>query len=391
MSVELKSHQKEAVEKLGNGKILAGGVGTGKTLTALGYYVAKESPKDIYVFTTAKKRDSYDWESEAIKYGISTAREDSLHGEIKVDSWNNIAKYETVRDAFFIFDEQRLVGGGAWVKAFYKIARANRWIVLSATPGDVWVDYAPIFIANGFYRNITDFREQHVVYASFSKFPKIKHYIYEEVLQRNLDKILVDMPYERTTERIIHNRVVEHDRRRFERVLKERWNVYEDRPIKDVSELFKIMRMVVNSDESRVEEITRIFNEHKKLIIFYNFNYELDILRKLARVLWVDSAEWNGSRHEEIPSGDEWLYFVQYTAGAEGWNCIETDAMVFYSLNYSYRLFEQAQGRIDRLNTPFQKLHYYVLRSHSQIDLLIWKALKSKKNFNIRSLKLDVS
>ena len=381
-TITLRPHQREALDKMKNGCILRGGVGSGKTLTALAYYKKYESPKDIYVITTAKKRDSLDWNREAGLLGIGTSADASVAGVLTVDSWNNIGRYSDVRDAFYIFDEQRLVGSGAWVKSFIKIARANSWILLSATPGDSWMDYVPVFIANGYYKNRTEFIRRHVVYSRFSKFPKIERYVETGILEKRRRAVLVDMPYARHTIRHEITIPVPHDKELLQRAVKERWHVYEDRPIRDISELFIVMRKVVNSDYARLGSVMKLAEKHPKLIVFYNFNYELDILRTLGGTLNVPVAEWNGQKHQDIPEGDRWLYLVQYTAGAEGWNCIETNAIVFYSLNYSYKIFEQSKGRIDRMNTTYVDLFYYVFRSKSHIDAMIWRALKSKENFS---------
>lgn len=391
MAVTLDAGQKEAVANLDNGKILAGLVGSGKSITAMGYYMENEAPRDIYVMTTAKKRDSLEWEGEAVKYGIGTRSDATTAGTITVDSWNNIGKYEGVVDGFFIFDEQRLVGSGAWVKAFLKIAAANRWIMLSATPGDSYLDFVPVFIANGFYDNRTRFIERHVVYQPFSKFPKVKKFLDTGHLDELRQSLIVELPYEKRTVRHLSYITTDHDTEAFKRVAKDRWNIYEDRPIIDVAELFRVMRRLVNGDPDRLRKIHDLFHiqGHKKLIIFYNFNYELEALRTLRESLWVPLAEWNGQKHEPIPEGDEWIYLVQYTAGAEGWNCISTDAMIFYSLNYSFKLFEQAQGRIDRRNTPYENLHYYVFKSNSMIDLAILRALGLKKGFNEKTFAKD--
>lgn len=403
MSVELDPHQIKAVRDLGNGKILKGGVGSGKTRTALAYYYLRvgqgtlringgghqgplKYPKDIYVITTAKKRESLDWEGEAYSFLISSDRASSISGvKLTVDSWNNIHKYREVKDAFFIFDEQRLVGSGAWVKAFIHIAKSNEWIMLSATPGDNWMDYAPVFVANGYYRNRTEFIRRHVVYNNFSKFPKIDHYVERGRLERLRRELLVEMPLLRHTIRHVKNILVKYSKELFERVSKERWHIYEDRPIKDVGELFIVMRKVVNTDPDRLAAIMQLMEKHPKLIIFYSFNYELEILRTLSGNLGIVSAEWNGHKHQEVPTGESWIYLVQYTAGAEGWNCTETDAIAFYSLQYSYKIFEQAKGRIDRMNTKFKDLYYYVLKSDSPIDKAIWRALSLKQNFNEKS------
>jgi hypothetical protein len=380
MVVDLYPHQRKAVDQLSTGKILWGGVGTGKSLTAATYYMEQEAPKDVYVITTAKKRDSLDWESEFVKYGVYKTKDATVAGVLRVDSWNNISKYKNVRGAFFIFDEQRLVGSGEWAKAFIFIAKHNNWILLSATPGDTWLDYIPVFIANGFYTNRTQFKREHVVYNTYSKFPKVDHYVSVGKLVRLRDSILVHMPYERHTTRISVEVPVDFDAELYDKVIKDRWNVYQDRPVQSVAELFYTMRKVVNSDPSRLEAIRELHKKHPRLIVFYNFDYELKILRNLGGDAQI--AEWNGHKHEAIPDTERWLYLVQYVAGAEGWNCTTTDAMVFYSLTYSYKNWHQAHGRTDRLNTPFTELHYYTLLSKSVIDRVVMRALRGKKSFN---------
>ena len=380
--LELMPHQTEALDSLGNGRILYGGVGSGKSATAIAYYMRHENPKDVYVITTAKKRDSLEWLGEASHWGIGCSRDSTVGGLLTIDSWNNIGRYENVRDSFFIFDEQRLVGHGAWVKSFLRIARDNRWILLSATPGDTWLDYAPVFIANGWYKNITEFKRRHVLYAPYIKYPKIVGYIGEGRLERLRNEVLVEMPYVKDTERMVNWLGVEYNKELVKKLQNERWNYDKERPIKDVAELWRLTRMVVNSDPSRLETIQVLTKFHPRLIVFYNFDYELEILRELKDDFEV--REWNGHKHEDIPVGDSWIYLVQYAAGSEGWNCTSTDAMCFYSLTYSYKNFIQAQGRIDRLNTPYKILYYYVLFSAAYTDRTNRKYLYEKKNFNER-------
>lgn len=376
--LQLRPHQEEAVEQLSNGKVLVGGVGSGKSRVAVAYYLNNEAPKDIYVITTAKKRDSHDWDGEFA--AVAVGRDLSVEGKLTVDSWNNISKYRDVEDAFFIFDEQRLVGSGSWTTAFISIVRRNHWILLSATPGDTWLDYITVFVANGFYRNRTEFKRDHVIYNRYSKYPKVEGYLGVSKLVRLRNRILVEMPFERHTTRNRKDVKVSFDKDLFKRVWKDRWHVYENRPIRDVAELFLVMRKVVNSHESRLDHVKTLLSSHPRLIVFYNFNYELEILRTLGSCTNV--GEWNGHRHDPIPDGDSWIYLVQYTAGSEGWNCIETNCTVFYSLTYSYKQFEQAHGRIDRLNTPYTQLYYYYFLSDSFIDRAVSAKLVQKKSFN---------
>jgi hypothetical protein len=490
--VELHPHQEKAVGEMHNGCILAGGTGSGKSITACAYYMKQEADADVYVITTAKKRDSLDWEEEFSHFGVGYALDGTLAGRLTVDSWQNIGKYRDVVGAFFIFDEQRLVGSGEWSNVFLKIAKKNRWILLSATPGDNWLDYIPVFVANGFYKNRTEFKREHVIYNNYSRFPKVERYVGVSRLVKQRNDLLVEMPYLKHTTRLTVEIPVQHDKQLFEKVVKDRWHVYEHRPLRDVSELFSVMRKVVNSAPSRLEACTELLQKHSKVIVFYNFDYELELLRNLkfpsnslenqrysteksvskcdsssltthpsagmdsstnpkdgllqtskspnstkensscpihslvgttssmpdttptrsnntlpvSRVKPVSRrsglgsaaggssssklrcgctfqiAEWNGHKHEPIPNTDRWLYLVQYAAGSEGWNCVETDTTLFYSLNYSYKMWHQAHGRTDRLNTLYTVLNYYVLMSNSLIDKAIKKALDAKRSFN---------
>ena len=399
MGIELRPYQLEAVKRMRNGCILCGGVGSGKSRTALAYYfienggdinpkkyIPMKNPKDLYIITTARKRDTLEWEGEFSPFLISTNEEVNYYdNKVVIDSWNNIKKYVDVTDAFFIFDEQRVVGSGAWVKSFLKITKHNNWILLSATPGDSWQDYIPVFVANGFYKNRTEFIREHVVYSRFTKYPKIDRYLNTGRLIRLRNRILVDMDFKRQT--IPHHEDVycSYDILTYKSIGKDRWNPYKNEPIVNASELCYTWRKLVNSDESRQTALLDICADHPRVIVFYNFDYELDILKSLVYINdgdAMDIAEWNGHKHQEIPKTDKWVYLVQYTAGCEGWNCIRTDTIVFYSQNYSYKVLEQARGRIDRMNTPYINLYYYHLKSRSSIDIAISRALKNKKNFN---------
>ena len=395
MGVSLYDYQLKAIEQMRNGCILCGGVGSGKSRTALGYYfkenggglgenyIPMKKPQNLYIITTARKRDTLEWEGDMCPFLLSSNPDMNIYSnEVIVDSWNNIGKYKNVKNAFFIFDEQRLVGNGAWVKSFLTISKFNKWILLSATPGDSWSDYIPVFIANGFYKNRTEFTRDHIVYSRFTKYPKVDKYINTGRLIRLRNRILVDMDFERKT--ISHHEDVncEYDIYAYKSMIKNRWNPWTNEPIANAAELCYSLRKVVNSDDSRQASLLELLEEHPRAIIFYNFDYELEILKDIYYGEDVQIAEWNGHKHQEIPRGNRWVYLVQYTSGCEGWNCITTDTIIFYSQNYSYKVLKQAEGRINRLNSPYRDLYYYHLKSKSGIDLAISKSLKQKKKFN---------
>ena len=406
--INLRDYQIEAIEKLHNGSILCGSVGSGKSRTALAYYFTKvclgdpginkdnvfkkpKEPKDLYIITTAKKRESKEWEDECVPFCLNKDNKLSVCGiRVVIDSWNNIKKYKDVCGAFFIFDEQRVVGRGAWVKAFLNITRKNKWILLSATPGDQWSDYIPVFVANGFFKNRSEFLREHVVFSRFAKYPKIEKYIGEGRLLKFRRMTLVTMKDERITNRHYIKVDCDFNKDIYKKVFVDRWDVYEKCPIEETGKLFYTIRKVVNSDPSRISECTKIMTSVDKVIIFYNFDYELMLLRDLCEGLKIEYAEWNGKVHEELPKTKRWAYLVQYAAGCEGWNCTSTNTIIFYSQSYSYRMTEQAAGRIDRMNTKFVDLYYYMLRSKAPIDLAIARALSRKKNFNEKSFLGDL-
>ena len=366
-----------------NGCILCGSVGSGKSRTALQYYYQNyvdcesDGKRDLYIITTAKKRDTLEWYDEIEPFDIDPEN-------VYVDSWQNIKKYTNVVGAFFIFDEQRVVGYGAWTKAFLRIVKLNKWVMLSATPGDTWMDYIPVFIANGFYKNKTEFVRRHVIYNRHTQFPKVDRYLESGRLIKLRKQILVNIEYVKKT--IPHHFPVicDYDKEKYCIAMKDRWDMFKDEPLRDISALCYLLRRIVNSDPNRIEEVEKLVRENPRTIIFYNFDYELELLRDMGERVGYYVAEWNGHKHQPVPDLPQWIYLVQYTAGAEGWNCTTTDTIIFYSQNYSYKTMIQAAGRIDRRNTPFEDLYYYHVKSNSSIDAAIAKALNKKKNFNER-------
>ena len=398
----LYPHQQQAIKRMFSGCILNGGVGSGKSRTALYWYFSKnggkienqkyipmrQNPPDLYIITTAKKKHDKEWEGELTPFLLypdpDTKRTEQYGNKVVIDSWNVIKKYTDVTGAVFLFDEDKVCGKGAWAKAFLKIAKNNEWVILSASPGDVWQDYETVFIANGFFRNRTEFRDEHLIYSRFAKYPDVVGYRNETRLIRLRNKILIDMDFKRHTIPHHEDIYVNYDIPLYRQVIRSRFDPYKQEPIEQASGLCYVLRKIVNTDDSRQVKLLEIFEDHPRMIVFYSFDYERDILLNLAYGEKVSVAEYSGHAHEAIPKTDRWVYLVNYSAGAEGFNCITTNCIVFYSQTYSYKTLLQATGRIDRLNTPYDDLYYYHLKSRSPIDLAIGKALKEKKNFNER-------
>ena len=371
-SISLFPWQEKAVNRLRSGNILCGGVGSGKTFTSLVYFQRNFADRNLVVITTAKKRDTGDWQRDTSKLGIRN---------VQVDSWNNLKKYSDISGAFFIFDEQRVVGYGSWAKNFIKISKSNKWILLSATPGDTWLNYIPVFIANGWYKNKTAFMERHVEYDRFAKFPKVKKFHNTGILKSYRDRILVPMPHQKKTYRMRIREKTGYSKELYA-ILNKRMNPYSNEPIENPSEFTQTARRIVSTSQDRIDTFRSLVMKINRVIVFYNYNYELDVILNVLANSGKPYSQWNGAKHEEIPEGNSWVYVVQYTAGAEAWECTYANSMIFYSPNYSYKIVEQAEGRIDRMNNRFLLLFYYYLYSDAPIDKAVLKSLDGKKKFN---------
>lgn len=393
----LYPHQKEALSRMFNGCVLNGTVGSGKSRTGLYFYfseyggsidpdyVPMKNPPDLYIITTAKKKHDMEWEQEMIPFLLYSPDEKNklYKNKVVVDSWQCLHKYENVQGAYFLFDENKINGKGAWAKTFLKLTRNNEWIVLSATNGDRIEDYETLFVAEGFVRNRTDFRNQFLIYSNYTKFPKVEGYRNETRFFRLRDRILIDMDFQRHTIQHHEDVYANYDIRKYKEVMRNRWDPFKEEPIAQASSLCYVLRKIVNCDESRQIVLLELLEDHPKAIIFYNFDDELEILLNLAYQPGTEVAQYNGHKHDAIPTGKRWVYLVNYNA-AEGWNVLSTDTMIFYSQNYSYKTMIQAAGRIDRLTSPYNDLYYYHIKSRSSIDLAISRALSQKKKFNER-------
>lgn len=402
------TNQRIAVNKLRNGNILCGKVGSGKSRVSLVYFFEKECGgsieppysalkefKDLYIITTARKRDTKEWEKEIAEFDMFET--DKI--KVTIDSWNNIEKYVNAKNAFFIFDEQKVIGSGKWVESFYKITSSqrylnnglnNNWILLSATPGDKWEDYIPVFVANKFYRNKSEFMSMHAVFNPFTPYQKVERFVGVQKLEALKQRLLVNIKV-KANHRTYEYLKIPYDEQKYKKVAKTRWDIFTNNPIETAAMYCYTLRKVVNMSDDRLKALLNVFDRHGKVIVFYNFDYERDILRIMCHRLGITKAEWNGHKHELIPDTESWLYLVQYTAGAEGWNCTKTNVIVFFSLSYSYKATEQAAGRIDRRDTQFSDLHYYFIVTDSPIDRAIKKSLSEKKEFNVLSFAKNLA
>ena len=190
---------------------------------------------------------------------------------------------------------------------------------------------------------------------------------------------------ERHTTRVRKTIYCDYDHDLYKWVVKNRMDPWTNEPLRDAGGVCRILRKVVSDNDWRSDETLRLLASHERVIVFYNYDYELERILAVADRDGRPSAQWNGHRHDPVPRGERWIYICQYTSAAEGWNCTDTDTVLFWSLNYSWRVMEQCEGRIDRLNTPYSRLRYYFLESKSSIDEAIRRSLSLKKVFNERA------
>lgn len=382
--LHLDKGQTQAIQDLRSGFILRGGVGSGKSRTSLAYILTSEyNGRDIYIITTAKKRDTHEWDQEAAILGWQVDGPCWDNMTLTIDSWNNTKKYKDVKNAFFIFDEQKTSGGGAWAKTFLKIAKSNGWLLLSATPGDRWMDFWPIFVANGFYKNKTEFLDQHVMFRPFTTFPQISGYKHVKKLEFLLRSISVGIDVEKHVTWHEEDVYCDYNRALYQQIVKTRCDPKTLEPYDSMTGMVWGLRRLVNGSQGRLEALERVCRDHERVIVFYTTNFELEMLGHWLNkndILW---HQYNGQVHEPIPNTRRrWVYLVNYMSGAEGWECASADTVVLFSTNYSWRTLEQCKGRIDRRNTPWDILYAYHFVSIAPIDKAIRTANHNKEMFN---------
>lgn len=132
---------------------------------------------------------------------------------------------------------------------------------------------------------------------------------------------------------------------------------------------------------SMIKELLESTND--RMVIFYNFNAELEQLKVICEELDKPISQVNGSVKDldNFENIDNTVLLVQYQAGAMGLNLQKANKIIYFSLTESSDLFEQSKKRIHRIGTT-QPCFYYILMCENSVEEDIYKSLLLKQDYN---------
>lgn len=119
-----------------------------------------------------------------------------------------------------------------------------------------------------------------------------------------------------------------------------------------------------------------------RLIVFYNFNAELELLKRIAASLDRPISEVNGQTKDltAYEQEDNSITFIQYQAGAMGLNLQKANKIIYFTLTDKSELFEQSKKRIHRIGQE-QPCFYYILMCKGSVEEVILQTLEMRKDF----------
>lgn len=140
-------------------------------------------------------------------------------------------------------------------------------------------------------------------------------------------------------------------------------------------------RQLCNSKDKQQAFIDLINSINDRVVVFYNFDSELDTLKTLVKDRPI--AEVNGHTNTEqiYHDNDNCVLFVQYQAGARGLNLQDGNKIIYYSLTLSSDLFEQSKKRIHRIGTKYP-CFYWILQTKDSVEESIYKSLNRQEDYN---------
>lgn len=140
----------------------------------------------------------------------------------------------------------------------------------------------------------------------------------------------------------------------------------------------------------RFKELLQSTND--RLIVFYNFNAELQELKKICKDLDKPTSEVNGHCKDltAYETEDNSVTLIQYQAGAMGLNLQQANKIIYFTLTDKSELFEQSKKRIHRIGQD-KPCFYYILICKGSVEEVVLDTLKMRKDFTDELFKeIDV-
>ncbi|WP_368076685.1 SNF2-related protein [Clostridium tyrobutyricum] len=136
-------------------------------------------------------------------------------------------------------------------------------------------------------------------------------------------------------------------------------------------------------NKNKVNQLKDILESTEdRIIIFYNFNKELEIIKKLCEKLDKPISIINGAV-KDLDNFNQYnnsITLVQYQAGAMGHNLQKSNKIIYFSLPLQSELFEQSKKRIHRIGQEKTCFYWYLITQNS-IEEQIYQTLKERRDY----------
>ncbi|MBL0992197.1 MAG: DEAD/DEAH box helicase [Escherichia coli] len=425
--MKLFDYQKEAIENFESKPLNLSDVGTGKSYMSIGSYVKSECSK-LLIICLAPKVNDFVEDSEIFNLNVTalnkgTKKNKELLSESNLvaisfeSSWRLTELNKWVdKDTFIIIDESHKVSVSKskvtkFVMGLSKRAKYN--YLCTATPvsnGKLENWYPQLFISNVFRKPKKEFEQLFVIkqmrQMGSMRFMQITGYRNEHLLEQMIDEASVK--YKRDKGYLPEDYVYKTKKPAMYNKLKKSRLYKDDNDLRveldNSSKLFNSLRQVshgfLNGISKQVskepfERLDAILETHnnERVVIFYNYKWEAEMLKQLLDKLKRPYGEYNGSVKDLKPfkNNDNGVVLAQYKSASTGINdFVISNVMVFNSMPLSSTEYLQAKGRTDRHGQDKTPLYYHIVPD-TPIEKKIFSVVTNGKDFTNEMIEESVN
>ena len=170
----------------------------------------------------------------------------------------------------------------------------------------------------------------------------------------------------------------------YKKFMKDRVIKIDDKELTGDSTLSKRLyaRMLCSAySKDKIARLIDLVNSTSdRVIIFYNFNTELEVLRKVLFDRPISIVNGQVKDLKEYENNDNSVTLIQYQAGAMGLNLQKANRIIYFSLPERSELFEQSKARICRIGQEKQ-CYYHIMMCHKSVEEKIYECLLMRKDY----------
>ena len=170
----------------------------------------------------------------------------------------------------------------------------------------------------------------------------------------------------------------------YKKFMKDRIIKIDDKELTGDSTLSKRLyaRMLCSAySKDKISRLIDLVNSTSdRVIIFYNFNTELEALRKVLFDRTISIVNGQVKDLKAYENNDNSVTLIQYQAGAMGLNLQMANRIIYFSLPERSELFEQSKARICRIGQEKQ-CYYHIMMCHKSVEEKIYECLLMRKDY----------